>query len=77
MCRVRLRHKVKTTKWTLFVVPEDGSAMPGMPDIEVLDILKIMCKVMGDPHQRGSLTHTQYRHPMSLAAKQSQTDQDR
>ena len=29
----------------------DGLALLGMPDIEMLDILKIMCEVMGGPHK--------------------------
>ena len=30
-------------------MPWDNPALLEMPDIEVPDILKIMCKVMGDP----------------------------
>ena len=48
MLSVRLRHKDKTAECLFFAMPGDGSALLGMPDIEVLDILKITCEVMGD-----------------------------
>ena len=51
MWAVRLRHKDKTAKCRFIVVPGDGRPLPGMPDFKVLDILKIMCEMMGDPHK--------------------------
>ena len=30
------------------MVPRDGTALPGMPDIELLGILKLMCEVVED-----------------------------
>ena len=46
-----MRHKDKIDKFSVFVVPGDGPALLGMPDIEVLDLLKIMYEVMGDPNK--------------------------
>ena len=51
MCSVRLRLKDKTVNFSFFVVPGDCPLLLGMQDIEVLDLLKIMCEVMGDPHK--------------------------
>ena len=45
---VRLKHNDKIVRCTFFVVPGDGQALLGMPDIELLDILKIMCEVEED-----------------------------
>ena len=53
MCTVRLRCKNKTARCRFFVVPRDSPALIQMQDIEVIDILKIMCKVMGEPHKSG------------------------
>ena len=38
-------------KCRFFVVPGDSPTLLGMPDTELLNILKIMCEVMGDPHE--------------------------
>ena len=46
MCTVRSRHKDKIARCGFFVVPENGPALLRMPDIEFLDILKIMFKVV-------------------------------
>ena len=45
MCTVILRHKDKIAKCRLFVVPGDGPALLGIPDIELLGIVKITCEV--------------------------------
>ena len=39
MCTVKIRHKDKCVKCRLFVIPDDGSALLGMSDIELLSIL--------------------------------------
>ena len=44
MFTVRLRHKNKVTRFRYFVVQGDSPALLEMPDIELLGILKIMCK---------------------------------
>ena len=51
MFTVRLRHKDKIAKCRLFLVPGDAPVLQGMPDIELLDILKIICEVMRDQHK--------------------------
>ena len=48
VCTVRLRHKDKNAKCRFFVKLEDGLVLLEMPDIKLLYILKITCKVMGD-----------------------------
>ena len=50
MCTVGLRLKDKNAKARFFVVPVENLDLLGMPDIELLDILKSRCEVMGDPH---------------------------
>ena len=56
MCSVKLRHKDKDARCRLFVVAGDGPLFLGMPDIELLDILKIMCNVKGTNMHTGNLT---------------------
>ena len=45
---VRFIHKNKIAKCRFFVVSGDGSALLGLPDIKLLDILKIICETMED-----------------------------
>ena len=45
---VKLRHKDKAARCRIFVVTGDGPALLGMPDIELLVILKITCEVIED-----------------------------
>ena len=45
---IKLRHKDKIARCRFFVVPGDGQELLGMPDIELLSILKIMCEVVDD-----------------------------
>ena len=58
VCTVRLRHKVIIAKCRSFLVLGKSQALIGMPDIKLLDILKIMCNVMGNP-QFGRMFHSQ------------------
>ena len=46
VCSVKLRHEV--AKWTFFIVPDDVPVLLGMPDIELLGILNIMCELVED-----------------------------
>ena len=43
VCAVKFRHKIKFPKCRFPVVPGDGPALLGKPDIEVLGVLKITC----------------------------------
>ena len=45
---IKIRYKDKCTKCKFFVVLCDGPALLGMPDIELLGMLKIMCEVVED-----------------------------
>ena len=47
MCTVRQIHADKIARLRIFVVPGDDPALQGMPEIELLDILKIICEVVG------------------------------
>ena len=51
MGALRLRHKDKNAKCRFFEVPADGPALLGMPDIKVLNIPKIMRRVISDTHE--------------------------
>ena len=55
VCAVRLRYRDKYDKCRFFVVPGDDPILLGMPRIEMLNILKIMCEVIGDPHESRKL----------------------
>ena len=48
MCSVKIRHKDKVARCRFFVVPGDGPALLGMPDIKLLSILMIMFNVTED-----------------------------
>ena len=71
VCTVGLRHKGKIDRCRFFVVAEDSPVLLGMPDIEFLVILKIMCEVVGDQKQK------EYNHPVALTAKQTQASRSR
>ena len=49
--RVKLGHKDKSAKCRFFVLPEDGPALLGVPNIEMLSILRITCDVIGESHE--------------------------
>ena len=52
-------------------------SLPGMSDIEVLDILKIMGEGMDTHIKAECSTPKQCRHPMALAAKQTKSNRSR
>ena len=56
MYTVRLRHKDKNVKCRFFVVPGDILTLLGMPDIELVNILKIICEVIDCQHENRNLT---------------------
>ena len=45
---VKARHKDKVTRCRFFIVPGDGPALLGMPDVKLVGILEIMCEVVED-----------------------------
>ena len=51
VCTIKLRHKDKCIKCRFFVIPDDCPALIGMPDIELLSKLGIMCGIIGRPHE--------------------------
>ena len=51
VCTVNLRHKDKCAKCRFFVIPGDGPALLGMPDIELLNILRVSCEVISEAHE--------------------------
>ena len=46
-CMVELEHKNNTKKHYFFVVPGNGQALLAMPDIDVLDVIKINIHAIG------------------------------
>ena len=50
MCTVTLRNKDEIARCGFFVVPKHGPVLLGMPDIELLVILKLMSEVVGGQH---------------------------
>ena len=55
VCSVKLRHNVARCRFSL--VPGDGPALAGMPDIQLLGMLKIMCEVVEHQQVGKNLTH--------------------
>ena len=51
----KLRYKDKGAKCRFFLVPGDGPELLGMPDIELLNILRITCAVISGPHESRKL----------------------
>ena len=45
MCTVKIRYKDKVASCRFFIVPRDSPVLLGIPDIELLDILKVICDV--------------------------------
>ena len=43
---VKLRHNDKCVKCRLFVVPVDAPVLLGMPDIELIGIIRVMCETI-------------------------------
>ena len=67
----------QTASYRFFLRPVDSEALLGMPDIEMVDILKKMCDVMEDLHKSRMFDSEQCRNPTATAAKQSLTEKDR
>ena len=53
VCTVRSRNKDKAVRCRLVVVPGDGQTWLGMPDIELLGILKMVYEVVGGQQADG------------------------
>ena len=51
MCTVELKHNVKSVKHRFFVVPDEGPVLFRMPGIKLLNILRIACEVISEPHE--------------------------
>ena len=75
VCTVRLSHKEKTVRYIFLVVPGDSPALLGMPDIELLGILKIICEVVKGP-QTDRKFHSQRMTPSSTLTIKTNTGQE-
>ena len=75
VCTVRLRHKDKDTEYKPFSVPGDKQALLGMSYIKLLNILKITCEVMGDPHERRKSNLQAIQTSNSLSCKTNKATQ--
>ena len=73
---VGLRHKYKTAKCRFFVIPGEGPALLGMPDIEVLRILKITLGVIGNPPENKKF-NSQTIKATTLVAEQTKPHRTR
>ena len=74
MCAIKLRHK-GNVKFRFFVVPDDGPALLGIQDIEVLHILKTMCEVI-NAQQAGMTIDSQITWPTSILKCKTWTAED-
>ena len=74
MCTIGLRHRVKCK---FFVVLGDSSALLGIPDVKPVDILRIMCEVMGEPHESSIFTPRQHKHPIAIAVMQTKPNRSK
>ena len=75
VCTVQLRHKEKIARCRIFVVPGDSPALLGMPDIELLVGLKIMCYVV-EGQQVDRKFNSQTVEPSSALSCNKNTHQD-
>ena len=75
ICTVKLQHKSNVVRCCLFVAPGNGPVPFGMPDIEVLGILKITCEVISS-HQTGSKFEYQILWPTGLPKYKTHTVED-
>ena len=48
LCRysVRIGHNDKCIECRFFVVPDNGPALLGMPDVELLSIIRVICEAL-------------------------------
>ena len=46
VCSAQLKHKERVVRCRFFIIPGNSQALLGMLDIEMLESLKIMCKVL-------------------------------
>ena len=51
MSTVKLRYTDKCNKCGFFLAPGDGPILLGMPNIELLNILRITLDIIGKPHE--------------------------
>ena len=47
MCKVKLKDNNIPEMYMFFVVPGNGQALLGMPDIDMFNIIKINCNTIG------------------------------
>ena len=51
MCTVNYDPKDKCIKYRFFVIPGNGPTLIGIPDIDLLRILRITCDLIGESHE--------------------------
>ena len=75
MYKVKLRHIDKVAIYRFFVVLEDSPGLLGMPDIELLGILKIMFDVV-EGQQADRKFDSQSVEPSSTLGYRANTDRE-
>ena len=73
LCTVRVRQEDQTTRSRFFVVLGDSQALLGMPDIELLGILKITCDVV-EGQQTGRKFYSQTVKPSCTLSHKAKKD---
>ena len=77
VCTVRLIHRDKNAKCRFFVVPGDDPALLGMTDIELLNILKVMCEVIGVPPESRKFNLQTIEASDSLSSRTNKVPQNK
>ena len=73
VCSAKLRYTDKVVRCKFFVVPGDGPALLGKPDIKLLCILKITCDVI-EGQQADRMFVSQTIEPSSSLSCKANTD---
>ena len=74
-CSVVIENINKCKKCIFFVVPGDGDALLGMPDIELLNILQINCDTTGTKEEERGMNYNQSKkNAIKVGSKQCCTN---
>ena len=73
VCVVKLRYKDKIVRYRFFAVPGEGQALLGIPDIEFLGKLKMMCDVI-ESQEADRKCNSQTMEPSSTPCCKANTE---
>ena len=77
VCTMKLRHEDRNATCRFFVVPEDGQPLLGMPDIELLNILKRTFEVKDDTHESRKFNSQKREASNNLSCRANRTLQNK